>query len=435
MQNSPPLLILLPFVFMLASIAILPIIAPRYWHKDSRKFAIALALGIPTAAWMLFTGLSSELFHTMIFDYLPFIIMLGTLFVISGGIFVDIHSESKPWLNTTFLAVGALLASFIGTTGASVLLIRPMLHLNKYRTKRIHTVLFFIAIVANCGGLLTPLGDPPLFLMYLRGVPFGWFLKLFPEWLFCNGILLFIYFFVDRYFYKKEDSGIKVIEKEIPKKFIIEGKVNFIWLAAAVVCVAIFNENTFPIILKYKYLSFIREISLIILAYLSLKTTRHITRVANGFEWATMREVAIIFFGIFVTMVPCMLYLRSNAAALGIDSATSYYFFTGLLSGFLDNTPTAAVFYSAALSIAQNNANSLIGIESVAGIQESIMKAICLGSVFFGAMTYIGNGPNFMIKSIATGMNIEMPHFFGYMLKFSLIVLLPVYILVQLLFL
>src|SRR3989339_1755352 len=241
-----PEISMLPFVLMLASIAILPLTLNHYWEKNKNKLIIGLILSIPVVIYLLSTGLTGALYHTIVFDYIPFIILLGSLFVITGGIYLTGDIEAKPTINTLFLGIGAVLASFMGTTGAAMLLIRPVIQTNKEREYKVHTILFFIGIVANCGGLLTPLGDPPLFMMYLRGAPFTWFLHLVPEWLFVNILLLIIYFFVDTYFWKKETPEAKRREHEYKKPIKLEGKLNFIWLLGVILAVALINPHTIP---------------------------------------------------------------------------------------------------------------------------------------------------------------------------------------------
>jgi Na+/H+ antiporter NhaD/arsenite permease-like protein len=327
------------------------------------------------------------------------------------------------------MAIGAVLASFMGTTGAAMLLIRPVIQTNKERKYKVHTILFFIGITANCGGLLTPLGDPPLFMMYLRGAPFTWFINLFIEWFVTNGLLLLVYFLVDSYLHKKEPSSAIVRDKTQIRAITIEGKINFIWLAGVVLAVAFLNSQYLHFIHNNEYFKFIREAVILLMAYLSVLFTAHITRVSNNFTWEPIKEVAYLFLGIFITMVPCLLFLEMNAKKLGIVSPNQFYYYTGLLSSFLDNTPTAVTFHSLALGLEETT-----GI-MVAGIPEELLRAICMGAVFFGSMTYIGNGPNFMVKAVAEENNIKMPHFFAYMYKFSLVVLLPIFILIQLLIL
>jgi Na+/H+ antiporter NhaD/arsenite permease-like protein len=423
-----PLYTVIPFVLMLLSIALFPLFSKRFWQKNKNKLLIAIILSLPVAVWLIVTGLEIKLFESVIYDYIPFIILLGSLFIITGGIFLTGDIEAKPTVNVLFLGIGALLASIMGTTGAAMLLIRPIIQTNKERKYKTHTILFFIGIVANCGGLLTPLGDPPLFLMYLRGAPFVWFFKLFLEWLVTNGILLIIYFFVDSYYHKKEPAEALISDKTVIRPLRLTGKLNFIWLAGVVIAVAFINEQYLPFIQLNPYSKFIREGVILIMAILSLVLTPHLTRVSNNFTWGPIEEVAYLFFGIFITMVPCLLYLESNARILGVTMPHQFYYYSGLLSSFLDNTPTAVTFHSLALGLGVHSGNM------VAGIAEETLRAICLGSVFFGSMTYIGNGPNFMVKAVAEENNIKMPDFFSYIFKFSLIVLLPVFILVQLIF-
>ncbi len=421
-------LALVPFVLMLAAIAVLPLFAGHFWERNRNKLVVAILLSIPVIIYMSRLGTFPAVYHSIVFDYIPFIILLGALFVITGGIFIEVRSGATPRVNTVLLAVGAVIASFLGTTGAAMLLVRPLLHVNKSREWKTHSVLFFIAIVCNCGGLLTPLGDPPLFMMYLRGVSFLWFFKLFPEWLVTNGALLLIYFLVDRHFWKKEQE--KVRSDCLSNKISIElsGRLNFAWLAGVVLAIAFINPTTMPWLKANHYLGFLREAVILLMAFCSLTFTPRITRISNGFTWDPINEVAALFFGIFITMVPCLLFLEKNAHSFNISSTVSFYYLTGLLSSFLDNTPTVVTFHSFAVGLAQT------APEMVASIPAGLMKAICTSAVFFGSMTYIGNGPNFMVKTIAEHQNVKMPHFFGYMYMFSIPVLLPIFILVQVLF-
>jgi Na+/H+ antiporter NhaD/arsenite permease-like protein len=424
-----PLISLLPFILMLLSIAIFPLFWNHFWEKNSNKLIIAIILSIPIVVYLFGAGLEEKLVESIVFDYIPFIILLGALFTITGGIYLSGDIEAKPTINTLFLGIGAVLASFMGTTGAAMLLIRPVIQTNRQRKFKVHTILFFIGIIANCGGLLTPLGDPPLFMMYLRGAPFEWFLKLVPEWFLTNLLLLILYFLFDTYYYRKEKPEDIRIDKTSVRPIKIEGKLNFIWLAGVVLSVAFLNEQYFEFVKINHYYKFIREAAILSMAIFSLLFTTRLTRTSNNFTWEPIKEVAYLFLGIFITMVPCLLYLEINAAKLGVSSPQQFYYFTGLLSSFLDNTPTAVTFHSLALGL---------GVQSstlVAGIPEEILKAISVGAVFFGSMTYIGNGPNFMVKAVAEENNIKMPSFFAYMYKFSIIILLPIFIIVQLLLL
>jgi Na+/H+ antiporter NhaD/arsenite permease-like protein len=425
-----PLWAITPFVIMLLMIAVGPLLFHHWWEQNKNKLIVSLVLGIPTAIFLITQKLTGSLIHQLLFDYVPFIILLGSLFVITGGIHLKGDIQAKPWINTLFLGIGAILASFMGTTGAAMLLIRPVIKTNSERKFKVHTILFFIAIVANCGGLLTPLGDPPLFLLYLRGAEFSWFFHMFPEWLFVNVILLIIYFVADTYFYKKEPIENLKFDTTNIEPIKLKGNLNFVWLLGIVGSVAFLNDQYLHFIHDNHYYGFIREAAMLTFAGASLLFTSKALRKANKFTWVPITEVAFLFLGIFTTMVPALLYLSTNAASFGLTTPAHFYYATGSLSAFLDNAPTAVSFYELATGM-----HSTIPDIIVAGIPEVLLTAISLGAVFFGAMTYIGNGPNFMVKAIAEENKIDMPSFFGYMIKFSLIVLLPVYIITQLIFL
>ncbi len=443
-----PALWMIPFGIMLLSIAVGPLIAPKLWESNLTKLIVSIVLGIPVVVFMLVKGLSDELINTVFFDYVPFIILLLALFVITGGIHLSGDIKAKPWVNTLFLAVGFVLASLMGTTGAAMLLIRPVLATNQQRQYKIHTVLFFIALVANCGGLMTPLGDPPLFMLFLRGASFTWFSTMWMEWLFTGSILLLLYFMADCWYYYKKESWVALSAdtREI-EPLRITGKLNFVWLLGIVASVAFINQGMIPAMGAEDapiYLKYLREIAMLIFMGLSLLTTSKKTRYEdNKYTWTPIIEVAALFIGIFVTMAPALIYLEQNAARLGFNHVWQFYYSTGLLSSFLDNTPTAVAFHSMALGLPESVAaaaagivdGELNGVNFVAGVPEMMLKAISIGAVFFGSMTYIGNGPNFMVKAIAEESGIKMPSFFGYMIKFSLIILLPIYILGQVLFL
>ncbi len=430
-----PLWSIIPFALMLLSIALLPLIANHFWERNTNKLIISIILSIPTIIFLLMNNLTNELVHSVVFDYIPFLILLGSLFIITGGILIKGDIEATPKNNTIFLAIGAILASFMGTTGAAMLLIRPLLATNSERKLKVHSILFFIAIVANCGGLLTPLGDPPLFMMYLRGVEFSWFFTMWKEWLFTNGILLIIFYFVDNYYYQKEPPESIKLDKTNIEKINISGKFNLILLLGVVLSVALINSNNINIFKDLPYLSFIRELILIILSIISLYFTSHNLRKENNFNWEPIEEIAYIFLGIFITMVPALEYLKINALHLGINTPHQFYYFTGLLSSLLDNTPTAVTFYNLELGLITSDPSLVANVSHlIGGITELTMTAICIGAVFFGSMTYIGNGPNFMVKAIAESQGIKMPDFFAYIYKFSILVLLPIFIIVQFLF-
>lgn len=429
---------MIPFGLMLLIIAVGPLVAEHWWEKNSNKLLVSLILGIPVAVCLVVGGMTHELVHQIFFDYVPFIVLLLSLFVVTGGIHFSGDLKAKPIINTGFLALGWILASFMGTTGAAMLLIRPVIATNQQRKFTVHTILFFIALVANCGGLLTPLGDPPLFMLFLRGASFTWFLHLVPEWAFTGLILLLIYFLVDTYYYKKEHWTALSADVREATPLIVRGKINFLYLLGIVLTVAFVNEGTIksmgaadaPLYLKY-----LREIVLVAITLLSIFTTKKEVRYdMNKYSWDPIIEVAVLFLGIFTTMTPALAYLAAKAPTLGLSHAWQFYYSTGLLSSFLDNTPTAVAFHSVATGLTPDQM-AAFGGNIVAGIPEILLKAISIASVMFGSMTYIGNGPNFMVKAIAEQSGIKMPSFFGYMVRFSLVILLPIYILVDLLFL
>ena len=425
---------LTPFAIMLLSIAVMPLIAGKWWENNLHKLYVALALSVPTGYYLIANGMGENLQHQILKDYLPFIILLGALFIVTGGIRINGDIQARPRNNTLIMAIGYLLASFIGTTGAAMLLIRPLLEFNKQREYKVHTVVVFIALVANCGGILTPLGDPPLFLLYLRGAEFSWFMNMLPEWLTVGAIILTGYYFVDKYiYYHKEHIANVMADFREKSPLYIKGRINIIYLICIILTVAYVNPSHLPQMgaedapLRE---SAMREIILIIIALFSILTTRRGLREANQFSWEPLIEVAVVFIGIFVTMTPALIYLNAHATSLGLQTPDQFFYGAGFLSAFLDNSPTAVAFHTVAQGIP--HATDAV---MVAGVPQDILRAISLGAVFFGAMTYIGNGPNFMVKSIAEHNGVKMPSFFGYMFRFSLIIMLPVYIIVQLIFL
>ena len=429
---------MIPFGLMLLTIAVAPLIVEEWWESNKHKLTVAIFLGVPTAVCLIMGGMLHELEHQLFGDYVPFIILLLALYVVTGGIHLSGDIKATPWVNTSFLGVGWLLASIMGTTGAAMLLIRPLITTNQQREHKVHTILFFIALCANCGGLLTPLGDPPLFMLFLRGADFTWFMSMWAPWLFTGAVLMAIYYVLDTIYYKKEHAHALQADHEQQVPLVFKGKHNLLYLVGIVLAVAFINSGTIPEMANPHapmWLRYLREIVLLSLTLGSLYTTKRNVRYGmNKFSWAPIMEVAVLFLGIFTTMTPALAYLNANAASLGLDATWQFYYSTGLLSSFLDNTPTAVAFHSVATGLTPDQM-AVFGGDMMAGIPEILLKAICIGSVFFGAMTYIGNGPNFMVKAIAEENGIKMPSFFGYMLKFSLVVLLPVYILVQLIFL
>lgn len=429
---------LIPFGLMLLIIAVAPLLTEHWWESNKHKLTIVLFIAIPTAVCLIMGGMLHEVEHQFFGDYIPFIVLLLSLYVITGGIHLSGDIAAKPWVNTLFLAVGWLLASIMGTTGAAMLLIRPLLTTNQQRKYKVHTVLFFIALVANCGGLLTPLGDPPLFMLFLRGASFTWFLSMLPQWLFVGVVLLGVYFVTDTYFYKREHYTAILADNTEHQPLKLMGKRNLVFLLGVIFTVAFVNSAYIPemaIAESPVWLRYLREIILVILSIMSLVKTPHDVRYElNKFSWAPFVEVAVLFFGIFITMTPAIEYLNAHASELGLCGIGEFYYATGALSSFLDNTPTAVALHSVAQGLTPEQM-AAFGGNTVAGIPEILLTAICIGAVFFGAMTYIGNGPNFMVKAIAEENGIKMPSFFGYIFTFSLIILLPIYVLVHLIFL
>lgn len=415
----------LPFALLLACIAVLPLLpsTERAWERNSVKLLVALACGLPVAVWFLATGHGSEVVHALV-EYGQFILLLLALFVVSGGIFLAGDIRATPRNNTAFLAVGGLIASFIGTTGAAMLLIRPLLNTNKGRAHRVHTVVFTIFIVANCGGLLTPLGDPPLFLGFLRGVPFEWTFRLWVEWLFVNGMLLLTYFALDRRAYARETVEAIAFDDTNVTPLRIHGGFNFVFFALIIVAVAFVpsvdihaievGQAAWPQLVPWRELVFCAA------AFGSYAIGNNETRfVDNQFTWTPICEVAALFVGIFLAMIPALNYLGQLAPKLPLDEVT-FFVFSGGLSAFLDNAPTYATFYEMA---SQLPGDPRIG--AGAGVPEAYLVAISLGSVLCGAVSYIGNGPNFMTKAVADSAGVSMPSF-GHYLGWSGIYLVPI---------
>ncbi|MBO4611873.1 MAG: sodium:proton antiporter [Bacteroidaceae bacterium] len=436
MIHEIPAWMLIPFAVQLLCIAVFPLTKiGEWWEHNLHKLYISLLLGVPVGAWLCLNGMSHELEHQMIYDYVPFILLLMALFVTTGGICIRGDMRATPTTNTQIMALGWVLASFMGTTGAAMLLIRLLLQTISQRQYKAHTVMFFIAIVANCGGLLTPLGDPPLFLLFQKGAPFGWFMSMLPEWAVTGVLLLGIYWLVDNYYYKKEPWHLLSADYREQTKVTATGLINILWLLCVVASTMFINPSYIPAMGAEDapwYLRLLREWAFILIIILSMLTTKQKVRKDNSFSWTPILEVACVFCGIFATMTPALMFLEQHP--LPVEHPWEFVYATGSLSAFLDNAPTAMVFHATATTLPASTAAVAAGT-AVAGISEAFLRAICMGAVFFGAMTYIGNGPNFMVKSIAEESGIKMPSFFGYMLKFSIIVLLPIYVIVQLLFL
>ena len=426
-----PAWMLIPFVVMLLCIAVLPLVphVGEWWEHNLHKLYVSLILGVPVGIWLCVHGMSHDLIHQMIYDYVPFILLLMALFVTTGGICIRGDLKATPMTNTVIMGLGWVLASFMGTTGAAMLLIRLLLSTIQQRKYKVHTVLFFIAIVANRGGLLSPLGDPPLFLLFQKGADFMWWMQnMVGEWLVTGALLLAIYYVTDLYYYKKEPLENIRADISEARQLRMTGLINIFWLLCVIASTMFINPKYIPAMGAEHapwYLKLLREWAFILIIGASWWTTKKAVRVNNNYSWTPILEVACVFLGIFATMTPALMFLEEMKESIQqvISEPWQYVYMTGALSAFLDNAPTAMVF------------NSMAPSGEIAGLASDVfLKAISMGAVFFGALTYIGNGPNFMVKSIAEQEGIDMPSFFGYMIKFSLIVLLPVYIIVQLIF-
>ncbi|MBI4833770.1 MAG: sodium:proton antiporter [Planctomycetes bacterium] len=424
-----------PFVLMLLCIAILPLMFHHWWESNLNKGIISFVLGLPAVIYVL-NVYPPELL-VVLQDYISFIILLGSLFIIAGGIYIKGSLAGSPLTNTVVLAIGAVLASFIGTTGAAMLLIRPLIRANKARKDKAHVIIFFIFIVANCGGLLTPLGDPPLFLGFLKGVPFLWTFRLWMEWLFVNGILLIVFNFIDQWKFRREDIATPGdLDKQVePKKpLAIEGGINFL-LLLGIVATIFLSGDPLGGEEKHPWEFGVKEGFMVFLAILSMVMTKKHTRKENGFTFAPIIEVAVLFIGIFATMVPALILLNANGKSLGLTEPWHFFWATGSLSSFLDNAPTYLTMAATASGIMNVPLEGSYLAEFLKAGQSSIvlLTAISCGAVFMGANTYIGNGPNFMVKAIAEESHIKMPSFFGYM-AYSVLILIPIFILTTFVF-
>jgi Na+/H+ antiporter NhaD/arsenite permease-like protein len=457
-------LMIIPFALLLLAIAVMPFINRHWWEKNYPL--VSIALGMVVVGYYVF-GLhnTSRMVHTAI-EYVSFICLIGSLFVVAGGIHIRIKGKSTPLRNVFLLAIGGVLSNLIGTTGASMILIRPFIRVNRYRIKPFHIV-FFIFIVSNMGGALTPIGDPPLFLGYLKGIPFFWVAEhLWYKWAIGMIVVLGVFYVIDYISFKKLPDRIEQLAEQLHEEGQVSGAQNIFFLLMILVAVFITNP---PLL---------REALMLLAAFGSYKMTRHEIHRKNDFNFLPIKEVALLFLGIFATMVPALDWLETNARSIGIESPGQFYWATGFLSAALDNAPTYLNFLSAAIGlhvkpelVAQvqhfvqtqgADLTALIGeygaeIKStlttltryhhdlvvsgnvpVSDIQVSYLignhniyiQAISIAAVFFGAMTYIGNGPNFMVKSIAEQSGIECPSFFGYVVKYSLPVLLPTFIVI-----
>lgn len=445
-----PLWTCIPFAGILLSIALFPLVAPEFWHHHYPKISAfwALAFGVP-----FLIGYGGEAFdaivHIYVIDYIPFIILLWALFTISGGILVRGTLKGSPAVNTGLLLIGTLLASVVGTTGASMLLIRPMIRANGWRIHKTHLVVFFIFLVSNVGGSLTPLGDPPLFLGFLHHVPFFWTLHLFPSYAVVSVMLLVGFFLMDSYYFKKEPDDAKAkaqAEESVPLKVV--GLHNFLYLGG-VIAFVLFSGSVklgeFSLGHTHVYIqNVVRDVGLIVLGLASLKTTASALRDENEFTWGPIAEVAYLFAGIFMTIIPALAILGAGTDGAmgwlveGVQSDLSYFWVAGGLSSFLDNAPTYLTFFQTALGGLHCDPGVVCGeaekVTILIAEHERTLLAISAGAVFMGANTYIGNAPNFMVKAIAEESGVAMPSFFGYIVRWSLPILVPCFIVVTLIF-
>ena len=431
LEASVPWWGVLPFAAMLLSIALLPLIGATapWWERHRHQLLLALTLGVPVAVWMGVTHGPLTVAEAL-WEYVSFIVLLAGLYTVSGGIYLSGDLRATPRNNTALLALGGAAASVIGTTGASMLLIRPLLRANQERHHIVHTVVFFIFVVSNCGGLLTPLGDPPLFLGLLRGVPFTWTLTLFPQWLFVNALLLITYYALDRRNYDSEAPADLARDDAAATPLRVHGALNLAYLAVIVAAVALLPSLDLEALAAgHAGLAHSvpwRELAMAGAATLSYATGDRRARFeGNHFTWGPMLEVAALFVGIFLTMIPALKFLDAAAPSLPLHDV-SFFVASGGLSSVLDNAPTYATFFEIARSM--GGAGPL-----VAGVPVSYLTAISLGSVCCGALTYVGNGPNFMVKAVAEHSGVTMPHFGGYVV-WAARYLLPVLVALVLVF-
>lgn len=432
-----------PFAGILLSIAIFPLVAAEFWHHHFGKISAfwALSLLIPFAIVFGLELMIYEIVHVGLLEYIPFIILLLSLFTVAGGVRVTGTLRGTPEVNTAILLLGTLIASWMGTTGAAMLLIRPILNANENRRHKVHVVVFFIFLVANIGGSLTPLGDPPLFLGFLKGVSFFWpTTHMLAPMALLSVMLLVLFYGVDRYLWAREDEEVRAAAGGEGQKIGLEGKINILLLAGvvgAVLLSGVWKPGISIVVyhVPWELQNIIRDALLLGIAYVSWMVTSRESRHANGFSWFPILEVAKLFAGIFLTIIPAIAILKAGTdgalsqviAAVSTDTGEpvdmAYFWLTGILSSFLDNAPTYLVFFNTAGGDAQE----------LMGPMASTLLAISAGAVFMGANTYIGNAPNFMVKAIAEERGIPMPSFFGYMI-WSGLILTPMFVLIGFLF-
>lgn len=440
----------IPFGGILLSIALCPLFAPHFWHDHFGKVAAFWALLFALPFLFVFRDVAfHEIIHIILIDYIPFIILLWGLFTISGGIVVSGSLKDTPLVNTALLLIGTLLASWVGTTGASMVMIRPVLRANQNRVRKAHVICFFIFLVSNIGGALTPLGDPPLFLGFLHNVPFFWVTtSILVHMLFAVALLLAVFYLLDSYFYKKE-TALRASDPEEKIPIRVQGLHNLLLLAGVIGIILVsgyWKPGAFHIFgVEMAYQNLLRDVVIIVLGFISLRTTRKELRQANDFSWGPIMEVAKLFAGIFITIIPALAILKagSQGALAGlvaaVQSPASYFWASGVLSSFLDNAPTYLTFFNMSLGKlglveSQIPAALAAGTATANPAFISYLQAISLGAVFMGANSYIGNAPNFMVKSIAEEAGVNMPSFFGYMFKYSIPILIPIFIIMTFVF-
>jgi Na+/H+ antiporter NhaD/arsenite permease-like protein len=438
MGAALPVYTVVPFATLLLAIALLPLSVPEWWEHNRNKGLVAGTCALPIAVYLLaaWGGEGAEELLRTSRDYCSFLVLLGSLFVVSSGIYVKGSLSGTPLMNTVLLLIGALLASFIGTTGASVLLVRPLLRANESRRASAHLVIFFIFIVSNCGGMLTPLGDPPLFLGFLNGVPFQWTFRLWPEWLLVNGVLLVVAHVWDQVVLDREErerpgSQLEKVMEHRPLR--IMGAHNFAFLGGIIATVYASGRGLGTGGAPWPFGW--QEASMTAIAVASYFTTPGEYHVHNRFTFGPIIEVAVLFAGIFVTMAPALLILNARGSELGLHQPWHLFWASGSLSSFLDNAPTYLTFAATAAGLKGVAAEgrylaTFIGLGPEA---EALLRAVSVGAVCMGANTYIGNGPNFMVKAIAEHNGVRMPSFFGYM-AYSTGILVPIFVVMTFVF-